>query len=100
MNNVFLSMLRAGDVGVVSAVSAGNGAAKRLADMGFVRGVCLEMIRPGLPCIVRIGEVFVGLGEAHQRSIELMPLSQGGPRKPCAQVRGGLSNTLAVSPDE
>ena len=63
--------LRAGEVGVIRRISAANGSAKRLADMGFVRGAGLEMIRPGEPCIVRIDGLCVGLGREHQDSIEL-----------------------------
>ena len=66
-----LPSLRPGEVGMVKRVVATNGAAKRLADLGFVRGARLEMVRPGVPCIVRINETCVGLGRDHQTSIEL-----------------------------
>ena len=49
--------------------SDGQRLAKRLADMGFVRGALVEMIRTGKPCLVRIGSTCVGLGADHQRSI-------------------------------
>ena len=66
-----LPSLNVGDVGIVERISAGEAAAKRLADMGFVRGARLVMVRRGAPCIVRIGGACVGLGLAHQASIEL-----------------------------
>jgi Fe2+ transport system protein FeoA len=46
--------------------------AKRLADMGFVTGVRVEMVRIGEPCIVRLNGTLVGLGVAHQRVIRVV----------------------------
>jgi len=71
MQDTTLPTLRAGQTGVVDRVNAGQSLAKRLADLGFVRGARLEMIRPGIPCIVAIEGVRVGLGLAHQASILL-----------------------------
>lgn len=64
-----LQSLKAGDVGVVDRITATRGAAKRLADMGFIHGARLEMVRPGAPCIVGLNGVRVGLGQDHQASI-------------------------------
>lgn len=69
-----LPSLKTGDVGIIERIASNLGAAKRLADMGFVRGARLEMVRAGVPCIVRIEGACVGLGRAHQASIELSPL--------------------------
>ncbi len=66
-----LPSLRAGDIATLRAITATETSAKRLADMGFVRGARIEMIQPGTPCIVRIDGAFVGLGAAHQESILL-----------------------------
>lgn len=66
-----LPVLKPGQAGRVAEVKALNGAAKRLADLGFVKGALLEMIRPGKPCIVRIGGSRVGLGAGHQDCISL-----------------------------
>ncbi len=63
--------LQTGDVATVERVSALRNAAKRLADMGFVRGAQLEVVRAGTPCIVRLEGATVGLGTAHQSSIEV-----------------------------
>jgi len=68
-----LRSLGAGDAGVIDRINTLQRAAKRLADMGFVCGARLEMIRPGKPCIVRIGGVCVGLGAGHQAAIQLAP---------------------------
>ena len=68
---VGLPGLKSGQVGTVAEVKALNGVAKRLADLGFVKGAALEMIRPGKPCIVRIGGSRVGLGAGHQECISL-----------------------------
>jgi len=63
--------LAVGDRCLVSLIAASSAGSKRLADMGFVRGAELTMIRPGSPCIVRIDGRCVGLGAAHQENIHL-----------------------------
>lgn len=64
-----LQGLRSGDNAVVNGIRPGEGAAKRLADLGFVRGARLEMLRSGSPCIVRVDGACVGLGLPYQQSI-------------------------------
>ena len=64
-----LSSLTMGETAAIVSIAAAQTAAKRLADMGFVRGAVVEIIRPGKPCLVRIGGTCVGLGVDHQRSI-------------------------------
>ena len=64
-----LSGLKKGEAAAIVSIATTQAAAKRLADMGFVRGAVIEMIRPGRPCLVRIGGTCVGLGLDHQRSI-------------------------------
>jgi len=64
-----LSSLRTGEAAAIVSIAASQASAKRLADMGFVRGALVEMIRTGRPCLVRIGATCVGLGADHQRSI-------------------------------
>ena len=54
---------------MVVGVAAEHLSAKRLADMGFVTGAQIRMIRPGDPCIVGIGGTFVGLGAANQACV-------------------------------
>jgi len=63
--------LRAGDCGVVEGLCGSPAASKRLADLGFVRGAEIKMIRPGSPCIVRIAGRCVGLGRGHQTVIQV-----------------------------
>jgi len=67
--------LRAGELGLIAGINGARLSAKRLADLGFVRGARITMIRPGAPCIVRIEGRCVGLGTAHQECIELAPLN-------------------------
>lgn len=67
-----LGTLRAGQTAEIDAITELDGAAKRLADLGFVRGATIEMIRPGSPCIVRVSGTRVGLGSGHQQSIRLV----------------------------
>ncbi len=64
-----LFQLRGGEVARIRGIEAAQTAAKRLADMGFVRGAIVDVIRPGRPCLVRVGGTYVGLGEGHQRSV-------------------------------
>lgn len=67
----FLTSLKTGDVGVVQRIASHEARSKRLADMGFVRGARLEVVRTGHPCIVQLDGARVGLGRSHQASIEL-----------------------------
>ena len=64
-----LQDLKAGMHATVLEVTVDEISAKRLADMGFVRGSAVEMLRPGRPCLVRIGNSYVGLGIGHQRRV-------------------------------
>jgi len=63
--------LDAGDIAVVSEIDPSTPSAKRLADMGFVPGAVVEMLQPGLPCIILFGSTRLGLGEGYQRAIGL-----------------------------
>ena len=69
-----LPSLRVGESGVVDSVSGLRSCAKRLADIGFVPGAMIEMLRSGDPCIVRlhVDGTCVGLGGGHQESINLL----------------------------
>jgi len=66
-----LGSLRGGDVATIAGVDSSQLAAKRLADMGFIPGVQVEMLRPGKPCLVRVNGICLGLGLGHQESILL-----------------------------
>lgn len=68
-----VDQLRAGEMGTVWAIDTAQPSAKRLADLGFVRGATVVMIRPGSPCIIRIDHRYVGLGRAFQACIQLAP---------------------------
>jgi len=68
-----LERLRARDVAIVVGIVAEETSAKRLADLGFVPGVRLEMVRRGSPCIVRLDGTRIGLGTALQRAIWTVP---------------------------
>jgi Fe2+ transport system protein FeoA len=61
--------MKAGRSGTIVGIAAEHLSAKRLADMGFVTGVRVKMIRRGNPCIVGIGGMFVGLGAANQTCV-------------------------------
>jgi Fe2+ transport system protein FeoA len=76
VNERSLPLLQAGQVATIRRIATTNGCAKRLADMGFLPGVRIEMVRPGTPCIVRIGGTWVGLGREHQQDI-LININEG-----------------------
>ena len=66
-----LLSLRKGEVVVIDRIGSTERSAKRLADMGFVRGAKLEMLRPGAPCLILVSGVCMGLGLPLQRVIEI-----------------------------
>jgi Fe2+ transport system protein FeoA len=47
--------LRSGQVGRISAVSGNGELTHRLRELGLRAGVDVEMIRAGMPCIIRLG---------------------------------------------
>lgn len=70
-NGDVLGGLKTGDSATVVSIVPDVRSAKRLADLGFVRGASVTMVSTGRPCIVRIQGRCVGLGHAHQESIAL-----------------------------
>ena len=73
MESCSLERMRPGDAGRVTGLTLKNGAARRLAEFGFVRGARVEMIRPGAPCIVRLDQTRVSLGVSLQEGVFLTP---------------------------
>ncbi len=71
MSDATLPMLDAGEEATIAGIIGSGVGTKRLADLGFVRGTQIRMVRPGTPCIVRIEGACMGLGAAHQESIRL-----------------------------
>ena len=67
-----LSSLSSGESARVAGVDATASSAKRLADLGFVPGVVVRMLRAGMPCIVSVDQTRLGLGRALQYSIMLV----------------------------
>ena len=63
--------LYGGDVATIARINGSRVAGKRLADMGFIRGARVEMLKRGDPCIVRLDGTCVGLGTAYQEAIVL-----------------------------
>ena len=64
-----LSEMRSGETAVILGVTAEPRLAKRLADMGFVGGSRVDMIRTGRPCLVRVNGTRVGLGRGYQNLV-------------------------------
>ncbi len=61
MSHLTVRALKPGEVGVIDGLVGDLEYAKRLADLGFVRGMSLVMLRPGTPCIVRLQTTCFGL---------------------------------------
>ena len=71
MNTLTMDLLRRGEQAGVVRVDLANPSAKRLADLGFVPGAIVQMLRPGRPCIVRLSNSRLGLSDCLQKSVML-----------------------------
>ena len=71
VQNRNMPAMLSGECAMVEAIDGSCLCSKRLADMGFVQGTRVEMLRPGSPCIVRVNGTCIGLGAEHQRCIQL-----------------------------
>lgn len=56
-----LDLLNGGQRGVISAVEGDSDWVHRLQEMGVAPGREVEMVRPGLPCVVAIAEQRISL---------------------------------------
>jgi len=63
-----MSRLHSGEVANVCCVGGGH-TARRLAEIGFVPGATVEMLRRGDPCIVRLEHARLSLGGALQGDV-------------------------------
>jgi len=66
-----LARLKRGQVGMIQDLIGLDGSTKRLADLGFLRGREVEMVRPGATCIVRLGRATIAMGNRIQHGIVL-----------------------------
>jgi len=69
LDSMTVGCMSPGSSSIIVGIAAEHAFAKRLADMGFVAGVRVKMIRRGNPCIIGIGGTFVGLGAANQTCV-------------------------------
>ena len=58
---IILGLLLAGQTGVVESVLGATDEVHRLREIGLRDGATVEMIRPGNPCLVRLGGQKLGL---------------------------------------
>ena len=72
---VSLRTMRAGEIGLVTALRGSSAASRRLAEFGLVRGATVEVIRAGAPCIVRIDHTRLSMGASLQEHILLARLT-------------------------
>jgi ferrous iron transport protein A len=79
-------MVPGGTTVTLVAVQAGRGLAQRLADMGFVPGVEIEVINNGAPgpivVMVKGSQLVLGRGMAHKIAVQLLTGSTGSPHIP------------------
>lgn len=68
-----LTMLPAGVSAVVEAVMGGGDLAHRLREMGLRVGAKVQMLQPGNPCLVRLGEQRLGLRSAELCGVLVRP---------------------------
>ena len=71
-----LDSLSRGEAATIARISAEQSTAKRLADIGFVSGAMITVLRRGRPCLVRIGRTSVGLGLGLQRCVVINRVPQ------------------------
>ena len=95
-----LTSLRAGELGVLCEVKTEARTAKRLADLGFIGGARVEMIRPGRPCVVRINGTRVGLGRSLQERILVLSDPVGVDGSPGDVTLGRSLPVLSVEEPE
>ena len=69
LDSMTVGQMSPGSSSTIVGIAAEHAFAKRLADMGFIAGARVKMIRRGNPCIVGIGGTFVGLGTANQTCV-------------------------------
>jgi Fe2+ transport system protein FeoA len=68
-----LARMLPGASAIIQCITAEEPVAKRLADMGFVRGARVTKLRAGRPGLVRIGTTCVGLGLPLQACVMVSP---------------------------
>ena len=56
-----LALLSAGQTATVASILGGSDEAHRLREMGLRDGATVQMIQPGNPCLVRLGQQRLGL---------------------------------------
>lgn len=74
-----LSMLRAGELGLVHSVIGGMDLVRHLAEIGLQSGTRLEMIRPGTPCILRVDGTKLCVRGDELLQVMVSPLSAPEP---------------------
>lgn len=72
---VVLSLLSAGQTAVVESVLGGTEEAHRLREMGLRDGATIEMLRPGSPCLVRLGGQKLGIRSESLHNVLVRPES-------------------------
>lgn len=70
-----LHRLGRGQVGVVEHVCGSSDDCARLASMGLCCGALIQMLVPGAPCAVQVGETRLMLRGDHCDAIKVAPLT-------------------------
>ncbi len=61
----------AGEVATIASIAGATTESRRLADLGFFEGALVRMVRPGAPCILRVGGATLAVGEGYQKVISV-----------------------------
>lgn len=70
---MILSLLAAGQTGVIDTVLGGSDEIHRLREIGLQDGATVEMVRPGNPCLVRLGGQRFGIRSEALASVLVRP---------------------------
>jgi Fe2+ transport system protein FeoA len=70
---IVLALLSAGRTAVVEAVLGVSAQVQRLREMGLRDGARVEMIQPGCPCLIRLGNQRLGFRANELMSVLVRP---------------------------
>ena len=80
IEEVSLCSLKPGDSATVVRFKIDEENSKVLQAMGLAIGSTLEVVKPGDPCIVRIGQTRIGLGQSYSSRVFVKVEPQGSER--------------------
>src|SRR5438045_1112294 len=70
---IVLSLLSRGQTATIETVLGASGQVQRLREMGLCDGAEVQMIQPGSPCLIRLGERRLGLRSGELSGVLVRP---------------------------